>query len=165
MSTEEEDLTIDPAFQPSADDVSYDLQRALSSVVALRSQISEDALTASMLGTERAGHGVVIGEKGLVLTVGYLVTEAESIWLVDINGLAVPGHAMGYDQETGLGLVQALGQLNVPAIPLFWQGMAARRMRPRQKSSRSGNSPATGNMSSTRASSRRRRTPHGAGPP
>jgi S1-C subfamily serine protease len=118
MSTEEEDLTIDPAFQPSADDVSYDLQRALSSVVALRSQISEDALTASMLGTERAGHGVVIGEKGLVLTVGYLVTEAESIWLIDINGLAVPGHAMGYDQETGLGLVQALGQLNVPAIPI-----------------------------------------------
>lgn len=107
---------IDPALQPGPDDVSYDLERALSSVVALRSQIPEDALTASMLGTERAGHGVVIDERGLVLTVGYLVTEAETIWLVDINGAATPGHALGYDQETGLGLVQALGQLNLPAL-------------------------------------------------
>jgi S1-C subfamily serine protease len=109
---------IDPALQPGPDDVSYDLERALSSVVALRSQIPEDALTASMLGTERAGHGVVIDERGLVLTVGYLVTEAETIWLVDINGAATPGHALGYDQETGLGLVQALGQLNLPALKL-----------------------------------------------
>lgn len=107
---------IDPALQPGPDDVNYDLERALSSVVALRSQIPEDALTASMLGTERAGHGVVIDERGLVLTVGYLVTEAETIWLVDINGAATPGHALGYDQETGLGLVQALGKLNLPAL-------------------------------------------------
>lgn len=109
---------IDPALQPGPDDVSYDLERALSSVVALRSQIPDDALTASMLGTERAGHGVVIDERGLVLTVGYLVTEAETIWLVDINGAATPGHVLGYDQETGLGLVQALGQLNLPALKL-----------------------------------------------
>jgi S1-C subfamily serine protease len=109
---------IDPALQPTPNDVRYDLERALSSVVALRSQIPDDALTASMLGTERAGHGVVIDERGLVLTVGYLVTEAETIWLVDINGAATPGHALGYDQETGLGLVQALGKLNLPALEI-----------------------------------------------
>jgi S1-C subfamily serine protease len=113
-----EEPQIDPALQPGPDDVRYDLERALSSVVALRSQIPDDALTASMLGTERAGHGVVIDPRGLVLTVGYLVTEAETIWLVDINGAATPGHALGYDQETGLGLVQALGQLNLPALEL-----------------------------------------------
>jgi len=109
---------IDPALQPGPDDVGYDLERALSAVVSLRSQIPEDALTASMLGTERAGHGVVIDERGLVLTVGYLVTEAETLWIVDNNGVATPGHALGYDQETGFGLVQALGKLNVPALEL-----------------------------------------------
>lgn len=113
-----EEPRIDPALQPRPEDVSYDLERALSSVLALRTQIPEDALTAQMLGTERAGHGVVIDEKGLVLTVGYLVTEAESVWLVDINGRATPGHALGYDQETGFGLVQALGRLEVPALKL-----------------------------------------------
>ena len=116
--SEPEEPQIDPALQPKPDDVTYDLERALSSVVALRSQIPDDALTASMLGTERAGHGVVIDERGLVLTVGYLVTEAETIWLVDINGAATPGHALGYDQETGLGLVQALGSLNLPALEI-----------------------------------------------
>lgn len=113
-----EEPQIDPALQPSPDDVRYDLERALSAVVALRTQIPEDALTASMLGTERAGHGVVIDERGLVLTVGYLVTEAETIWIVDNNGVATPGHALGYDQETGFGLVQALGRLNLPALPI-----------------------------------------------
>jgi len=113
-----EEPQIDPALQPSPDDVGYDLERALSAVVALRTQIPEDALTASMLGTERAGHGVVIDERGLVLTVGCLVTEAETIWIVDNNGVATPGHALGYDQETGFGLVQALGRLNLPALPI-----------------------------------------------
>ena len=117
MSMQEEPR-ISPDLQPGPDDVSYDLQAALSAVVALRSRIPDDALTASMLGTERAGHGVVIGDNGLVLTVGYLVTEAESIWLVDIHGQAAPGHAVGYDQETGFGRVQALGQLQAPALTI-----------------------------------------------
>ena len=113
-----EDTEIDPSQQPRPEDVTYDLERALSSVVALRSQVPEDALTANMLGTERAGHGVVIRESGLVLTVGYLVTEADQIWLLDMNGRATPGHVLGYDQETGFGLVQALGQLDLPALEL-----------------------------------------------
>jgi S1-C subfamily serine protease len=116
--TAPEEPRIDPALQPRPDDVSYDLERALSSVMALRTQVPEDALTAAMLGTERAGHGVVIDARGLVLTVGYLVTEAETIWLVDINGRATPGHALGYDQETGFGLVQSLGKLDLPALEI-----------------------------------------------
>ncbi|MEX2617017.1 MAG: S1C family serine protease [Alphaproteobacteria bacterium] len=75
-------------------------------------------MTARMLGTERAGHGVVIRDNGLILTIGYLVTEAETIWIVDINGRAIEGHALAYDQETGFALVQALGSLNLPAMPL-----------------------------------------------
>ena len=65
------------------------------------------------LGTERAGSGVLIRKDGLVLTIGYLITEAETIWLTSLGGGAVPGHVLGYDQETGFGLVQALGP---PAI-------------------------------------------------
>ena len=60
--------------------LNYDLERALTSVVALQTQIPEDALTAETLGTERSGHGVLIGDRGLIATIGYLITEAETIW-------------------------------------------------------------------------------------
>jgi len=113
-----EELHIDPALQPRPSDVSYDLDKALSSVVALRTNIAEDALTASLLGTERAGHAVVIRESGLLLTIGYLITEAETLWLLDNHGRATQGHVVGYDQETGFGLVQALGQLDLPALEI-----------------------------------------------
>ena len=75
-------------------------------------------MTARMLGTERAGHGVVIREDGLILTIGYLVTEARTIWLIDGAGKATEGHALAYDQETGFALVQALGALDLPVLPL-----------------------------------------------
>ena len=103
-------------LQPSSDDVEFDLARALSAVVALRAEIPEDAFTASLLGTERTGSGVVIGNDGIVLTIGYLITEAESIWLTTNAGSVVAGHALGYDQVTGLGLVMPLGKLDAPAI-------------------------------------------------
>jgi S1-C subfamily serine protease len=105
-------------LQPKPDQYGYDLDRALSAVVGLRAVIPPDAFTAETLGTERAGNGVVIREKGLVLTIGYLITEAETIWLTTVDGRVVPGHALAYDQETGLGLVQALGSLDLPALPM-----------------------------------------------
>ena len=43
-----------------------------------RAEIPEDAFTAQILGTERAGNGVVIRDDGLVLTIGYLITEAST---------------------------------------------------------------------------------------
>ena len=109
---------IAPQLQPDPSACNFDLDAALNSVVSLQSKVPENAYTAHVLGTERAGHGVVIGEKGLILTIGYLVVEAETIWLVDHSGAAVPGHVAGYDHETGFGLVQALGHTSAPAIPL-----------------------------------------------
>ncbi len=103
---------------PSADEVTFDLERTLSSVVALRSNVPDDAFTAPILGTEREGQGVVISEDGLVLTIGYLVTEAEEVWLIGNNGAARPAHVVGYDQETGFGLVQSLGPLDLPHLEL-----------------------------------------------
>src|SRR5260370_23814656 len=103
-------------FQPKAEDFSFDVDRALSSVLGLQSTVPEDAFTAATLGTERAGSGVLIRKDGLVLTIGYLISEAESIWLTSSLGGAVPGHVLGYDHETGFALVQALGRLTVPPL-------------------------------------------------
>ncbi|MDX1434443.1 MAG: S1C family serine protease, partial [Gammaproteobacteria bacterium] len=72
--------------------------------------------TAGALGTERMGSGAVIGENGLVLTIGYLITEAESLWITTNGGVTVPGHVVGYDQETGFGLAQALQPMDAPPI-------------------------------------------------
>lgn len=99
-----------------------ELERALRSIVTLRAIVPEDAFTADVLGTERSGSGVVIREDGLVLTIGYLVTEAREVWLTGVDGRVTPAHVLAYDQETGFGLVQALGAFNLPALPL---GVAA----------------------------------------
>jgi S1-C subfamily serine protease len=109
---------IPSSAQPKPEDYSYDLEQALAAMVGLRSIIPADAFTAETLGTERAGNGVFIRDNGLVLTIGYLITEAESIWLKKSHGRAVPGHVIGYDQETGFGLVQALAKLDVPALDI-----------------------------------------------
>jgi S1-C subfamily serine protease len=104
-------------MQPKSDDVAFDLARALDAVVSLRVEIPDDAFTASILGTERNGSGVVIDDKGIVLTIGYLITEAESIWITTQSGVVAPGHALAYDQVTGLGLVMPLAPLGVAPIP------------------------------------------------
>ncbi len=105
-------------LQPDPDDYEFDLERALHAVVGVKSYIPPDAFTAETLGTERAGSGVVIRETGLVLTIGYLITEAETVWLTAADGRAIPGHALGYDQETGFGLIQALGPLALPPLAI-----------------------------------------------
>jgi S1-C subfamily serine protease len=112
------DWKVPPNDQPRAADYAFDLEVAIGAVVGLRAMIPEDAFTAQMLGTERAGNGVVIRDSGLVLTIGYLITEAETIWLSPGVGPPVQGHALAYDQETGFGLVQALARLNAPALPI-----------------------------------------------
>jgi S1-C subfamily serine protease len=108
---------VPPAFQPRPGDYRFDLDRTLSSVVGLHSIIPNDAFTAETLGTERAGNGVVIDD-GLVLTVGYLITEAETVWLHLGDGRVMEGHALGFDAVSGFGLVQALGRMNIDPLPL-----------------------------------------------
>jgi S1-C subfamily serine protease len=95
-----------------------DLDQALQSIVAVHSSVPEDSFTAPILGTERTGSGIVIRDSGIVLTIGYLITEAENVWLTDAAGQVTPGHALAFDQETGFGIVQALGRLRLPALDL-----------------------------------------------
>jgi S1-C subfamily serine protease len=105
------------SVQPRPENFAYDLEAALSSLVGLRAIVPADAFTAETLGTERSGNGVLIRD-GVVLTIGYLITEAETIWLHLADGHAVPGTVLAYDQETGFGVVQALARLDLPALPL-----------------------------------------------
>jgi S1-C subfamily serine protease len=95
-----------------------DIEKTLRSVVAVRTAIPDDAFTAGILGDTREGSGVVINGNGLVLTIGYLITEAEEVWLTRHDGKVVPAHALAFDQETGFGLVQALGELELPPLEL-----------------------------------------------
>ena len=112
------DWKVPTSAQPKPEDYGYDLEHALGAVVGLRAIVPPDAFTAESLGTERAGNGVIIRSNGLVLTIGYLITEAETIWLNLNDGRSVPGHVLGYDQETGFGLVQALAKLDEPALEI-----------------------------------------------
>lgn len=95
-----------------------DIEKVMRSVVGLRASIPDKAFTAETLGIRREGSGVVIRENGLVLTIGYLITEAEEVWLSCHDGRTVPAHPLAYDQETGLGLVQALAPLELPALEI-----------------------------------------------
>ena len=113
---EQKDWAFPTEMRPKPEDWRFDLDDALDAVVLVRSEIPEDAFTASILGTDRAGNGVVISESGLVLTIGYLITEASVIWLATNKGTVIGGYPMAYDQATGFGLVQPLGKLGVKPI-------------------------------------------------
>ena len=105
-------------MRPKPEDWRFDLDAALDSVVLLRSEIPEDAFTAPLLGTERIGNGVVIRDDGLIVTIGYLITEAESIWITTHDNRVVQGHPLAYDFATGMGLVLPLGPLNAAHVTL-----------------------------------------------
>ena len=108
---------IPTSLQPKAAEYTYDLEQTLRSVVGLRATVPEDAFTADTLGTERAGSAVHF-RQGLFLTIGYLITEADSVWLTTHDGRTAAGHVVAYDQETGFGLVQVLGKLDLPIMEL-----------------------------------------------
>jgi S1-C subfamily serine protease len=109
---------VEKHLRPQADDLAFDLDRALSSLVVLRATVPDDAFTAETLGTERLGNAIVISESGLVLTIGYLVTEAEDVTLIANDGRRISAHVLGSDAVTGFGLMQALEPLDLPALPI-----------------------------------------------
>ena len=109
-----QEWTSPESLQPASGELRFDLARALDAVVLVRAVIPEDAFTAGILGTERGGYGAVIRADGLILTIGYLLTEATSIWLTTNRGDVVNGWPLAYDQVTGFGLIQPLGKLGTP---------------------------------------------------
>jgi S1-C subfamily serine protease len=112
------DWRVPPEAAPHAEDYGFDLETTLKAMVSIRTVVPDDAFTADILGTERSGNGVIIRKEGVILTIGYLVTEASEIWLTLADGRTVAATLIGYDQDTGLGLVQALGRLGTPVLDL-----------------------------------------------
>lgn len=109
------DWDVPPAVQPRDEDYGFDLEKTLASVVGIRALTPSDAFTAETLGDERLGNGVLI-PGGLVLTIGYLIVEAQTIWLTFSDGSAVQGHTLGYDQQTGFAIIQPLARIELPTL-------------------------------------------------
>ena len=85
----------------------------LSSVVRIKTYINPDGRTVENLGRERDGSGIVIDDSGLVLTIGYLMVEAHAAEIITNDGRKIPANVIGYDHDTGFGLLQAVAPLKV----------------------------------------------------
>lgn len=94
------------------------LSRASDAVVGVQALAVDNAVSKDTLGRVREGSGVVISEDGLVLTIGYLILEAEQLQLVLDDGRVLPARVVGYDQATGFGLVQSLVPLKLAPVPM-----------------------------------------------
>jgi S1-C subfamily serine protease len=90
----------------------------LDAVVRLRTEIPAEARTAAFLGTKRDGSGVLIDDAGLIVTIGYLVTEAMAAKVTTSSGKTSRADIVGFDIESGLGLVRAADPLEVKPMPI-----------------------------------------------
>ncbi len=90
----------------------------IGSVVAISAIIPDDARTARSLGALRSGSGIVIDADGLVLTIGYLILEAEKAAVTDSKGGLVPAALVAYDHNTGFGLLRAARPLGLKPLTL-----------------------------------------------
>src|SRR5215510_212543 len=92
-------------------------EETLSAVVAVNAKAPPDARSAATLGTQRQGAGVLIGD-GYVLTIGYLVIEADTIQVTGFDGKVVPATLAGYDHASGFGLLKLAAPLPGKPLPL-----------------------------------------------
>jgi len=116
-----------PAWAQTQDDPT--IEDLLEAVVALESRIPPSARTARILGTERQGSGVVIGGEGLILTIGYLILEAERVEVTLQDGTRLPAAVVGYDPNSGFGVVRTLKPV-AARPPRLGQAAALRREDP-----------------------------------
>lgn len=107
------------AQRPSADEL-------LAPVVRIKTVINPDARTTQNLGREREGSGIVIDENGLILTIGYLMVEAHAAEVTTNDGRTLPANVVGYDHETGFGILQAIAPLKVKPISFGKSGALAK---------------------------------------
>src|SRR5262245_37323047 len=97
------------------------------SIVKVRTRVVANARTMRSLGTQREGTGVVIDSDGLVLTIGYLIVEAETVELSTADGRAFPATVIGYDNVTGFGLLKSLRPLPIRPVQFGQSAMIAER--------------------------------------
>jgi S1-C subfamily serine protease len=98
------------------------LDELLSAVVHIKTSINPDGRSVANLGRSREGTGIVIDNDGLILTIGYLMVEAQSAEVIANDGRAIPANVVGYDHESGFGLLRAILPLKARALPLGHSG-------------------------------------------
>ncbi len=103
--------------KPRREDFSFDLDTTLASVVKITSNVPQDAFSAKTLGTSREGSAISINDSGILLTIGYLVVDSDSIFLHLRNGHTIEATLIAYHHESGLALIQALSKIDIPFIP------------------------------------------------
>jgi serine protease Do len=104
-----------------------DAERLFAAVVKVATSAVPGARSSATLGREREGTGVVIGEKGLVLTIGYLIVEADDVSVVDSKGRTFGARVVGYDHATGFGLVRTIAPLDIAPVTLGDSAKVAQR--------------------------------------
>ena len=150
-----------------------ELAHRLEAVVHVHAEVPPEARTAAYLGTARDGSGVVIDDAGLIVTIGYLITEAMGAEITTADGKISRADVVGVDLVSGLGLLRAAEVLPVKPMPIGTAqelrrrqssspAPAGSRRRSRRSSSRAGPSPGIGNTCWMMRSSPRRRILHGA---
>jgi len=112
------DPTLKLAPHPKQEELSFDLENALASVLRLSAEVPEEAFSARTLGTERQGNGIKINDDNFILTIGYLVVDASRIILNGRGGQEVEAELVGYSHETGMAIIHSLQPLDLPALPL-----------------------------------------------
>jgi len=109
-------LVLFAAFSGHSAETGTSATNVLRAVVGIEATVPETARTARSLGTKREGGGVIIGEDGLVLTIGYLIMEAVSASVIGPDGTKHPATIVAYDNETGFGLLRASTPLGVAPV-------------------------------------------------
>ena len=106
------------AFAADASATKIDSDKLYSAIVKVSTRAVPDARSATSLGREREGSGIVIGDNGLVLTIGYLIVEADDVKITDAKGRVLPAQIVGYDHASGLGLVRSVVPLDAAPVAL-----------------------------------------------
>ncbi len=102
-----------------------DAGKVFGAIVKVAVQAVPDARSAAMLGAEREGSGVVIGERGLILTIGYLIVEADDVSVTDSRGRTFAARVIAYDHASGLGLIRTIAPMDAKPVSFGDSGRLA----------------------------------------
>jgi S1-C subfamily serine protease len=116
-----------PAPAAAASAAAPDAVALFRAVVKVRTRAVPDARSSATLGAEREGTGILIGKDGLIVTIGYLIVEADDVSIVDHRGRSLPAQVVGYDHASGFGLLRAIVPIDADPIALGSSGAMAER--------------------------------------
>lgn len=104
--------------EPAAAQARPSIEDVFKAIVRIDTTIPDGARTRETLGATRTGHGAVIDANGLIVTIGYVVLEADSVTVTTHDGTAIPATVLAYDHDTGFGLVRAAQPIPVKPLPI-----------------------------------------------